>query len=326
MQEPTLSSVNKIEAEISEIDEDVEDPSSSGAINIQSHKAHRLPIDRGRIHPVKPDPEERVEDEAARSSHGSSGRSSVTISVPPDAKLLKKMVEEKEVEVCFCDIGKQLRFGLTNGGAVVYVYPDNKFSLENLTQEMIKFPYAVIQRLDSKELRILVKLKGNRHSVVDYSLNKFFTKFENLSLSFLNVINHYRRTQTEISNRIEKFENLVKINRDIWNEHAYNQAKELLPDDQIVPHLPEVHATSKNPASTIVEDFLNEMMDNNEHLYFFKLAKEFGKIMSRSSEACAAIEQILYLFETREKQFKSIKKNQIREWCECWTTLFTAQD
>jgi len=317
MQEPTSSSVKKIEANISEISAIPSTENPRGG-----RKAVR-PLPCNDILPyVKPDPDATPEDGASSSS----GRSSVSSNVPPlGAKVLRKMVEDKEVEVCFCDIGKQLRFGFRAGGAAVYVYPETKYPLDKLVVEEIEFPYAVLRRIDTQELRILVKLKGSdRHSVLDYPLRDFFTNFESLSIAFLEVINHYRRTQTEISNRIEKFEKLFNNSKEIWKNHAYNDANQLLPDEEIIKHLPEQYKNSNNPPKKIVEDFLNEMMDNNEHFYFFKLAKEFGKIMSQSSEACAAIKHIVEIFEKREKQFKSIDKKRIGEWCNDWTILFTS--
>lgn len=156
----SFSSVSKIEKNISQINKDLESNTTS---NIQDprkcRKAVRPLLNHEPIPYVKPDPDERAEDGESQSS----GRSSVSTGVPLGAKVLKKMVEDKEVEICFCDIGKQLRFGFRNGGAAVYVYPETKYPLENLVVSASNNSFYIFDILGRRDRFLICRSKKVRH-------------------------------------------------------------------------------------------------------------------------------------------------------------------
>ena len=134
-------------------------------------------------------------------------------------------------------------------------------------------------------------------------------------------MNHYRRTQTEISERISYFENLVSERKTIIKTF-YNEVGELLPQTQIIPLLPESYKNSDDPPEKILEKFVDELMENSEKLYFFELAKEYGKMMSTSSEGPAVIKRLYEIFETGKNQLKDVDKEIFPLWCLLWNNMF----
>ncbi|KAE9554472.1 hypothetical protein FO519_002346 [Halicephalobus sp. NKZ332] len=151
---------------------------------------------------------------------------------------------------------------------------------------------------------------------------KFPLKNLELSSEFSNVVDHYRRTQTDISDKINHFEQLVFSNKKIWKNHAFDESGKALPESQIAPCLPESYRKSDNSPEKVVENFLEELMGNIEKLCFFQLAKEFGKMMVMSPEGSAGIRKVYEFFEAKKDEFGTIEKEVISEWCPLWNNMF----
>lgn len=97
---------------------------------VLGERAVRPQINREESAPVKVE----TSDLLLNVSETSSGRSSVVDGpVPPGCKLLKTMVNDKEVEVIFCDIRKHLNFTSKKmSNTKVYVMDEKEKSLDNL--------------------------------------------------------------------------------------------------------------------------------------------------------------------------------------------------